>query len=299
MFGLVNSLAQNAQRGAPLTEHEEQVVTYEVRDEIAYITLNRPQYGNAQNSAVTYALDAAFIEATNDDGVKAIVLGGNGKHFCAGHDIGSPGRDIHKSFERKAVIWWDHVGAEGVDSRFARESEVYLGMCRRWREIPKPVIAMVQGACIAGGLMLAWSCDFIVAADNAFFQDPVVQMGIPGVEFFAHPWVTNPRAAKEMLYTGDRMSASRAYELGMVNHVVPLDDLAVRTHEIALRVARMPRLGLALTKKAVNQAEDLQGLRAGMDSVFGLHHAAHAHNAEVQGDSLGGVNIKEIRKESK
>jgi enoyl-CoA hydratase len=273
----------------------EPVVTYEVRDGVAIVRLNRPQYSNAQNSAVTYALDAAFIEATNDDQVKVIVLAGNGKHFCAGHDIGSPGRDVDQSFERKAVIWWDHVGASGVDSRFARESEVYLGMCRRWREIPKPMIAMVQGACIAGGLMLAWSCDFIVAADNAFFQDPVVQMGIPGVEFFAHPWVTNPRAAKEMLYTGDRMPAQRAYELGMVNHVVPVADLETRTLEIAARMSGMPRLGLALTKKAVNQAEDLQGLRAGMDSVFGLHHAAHAHNAEVQGDSLAGVDVKRIR----
>lgn len=299
MFGFNGKYLSFIRRGAVVTNSTEPVVTYEVRDGIAYVSLNRPEYNNAQNSKVTYALDAAFIEATNDDAVKVIVLAGKGKHFCAGHDIGSPGRDIDESFERKAVIWWDHVGAEGVDSRFARESEVYLGMCRRWREIPKPVIAMVQGACIAGGLMLAWSCDFIVAADNAFFQDPVVQMGIPGVEFFAHPWVTNPRAAKEMLYTGDRMSADRAYELGMVNHVVPLEDLESRTHEIALRVARMPRLGLALTKKAVNQAEDIQGLRAGMDSVFGLHHAAHAHNAEVQGDSLGGVDVKKIRKESK
>ena len=282
-----------------MSSAEEQVVTSEVRDGIATIRLNRPEYRNAQNSAVTYALDAAFVEATNDDAVKAIVLAGNGKHFSAGHDIGTPERDADQSFERKAVVWWDHVGAEGVDSRFARESEVYLGMCRRWREIPKPVIASVQGACIAGALMLAWSCDLIVASDDAFFSDPVVRMGIPGVEYFAHPWVTNPRAAKEMLYTGDRMSAARAYELGMVNHVVPREELEERTREIASRVARMPRLGLALTKKAVNQAEDLQGFRAGMDSVFGLHHAAHAHNAEVQGDSLAGVNIKAIRAESK
>ncbi|MDL9979313.1 enoyl-CoA hydratase [Microbacterium candidum] len=271
------------------------VVEYDVRGPVAFVRLNRPEYRNAQNSRVTYALDAAFTAAVNDDAVKVIVLAGNGDHFCAGHDIGTPDRDIDKSFERKAVIWWDHVGAEGVDSRFARESEVYLGMCRRWREIPKPMIAMVQGACIAGGLMLAWSCDFIVASDDAFFQDPVVRMGIPGVEFFAHPWVTNPRAAKEMLYTGDRMPAQRAYELGMVNHVFPRADLETETVALAERIAQMPRLGLALTKKAVNQAEDLQGLRAGMDSVFGLHHAAHAHNAEVQGDSLAGVGIRSIR----
>lgn len=274
------------------------IVTYEVRGSVAIIMLNRPEYRNAQNSKVTYALDAAYTRAVNDDTVKVIVLGGNGKHFCAGHDIGSPERDAHESFERKAVIWWDHVGAEGVDSRFARESEVYLGMTRRWREIPKPVIAMVQGACIAGGLMLAWACDFIVASDDAFFSDPVVQMGIPGVEYFAHPWVMNPRAAKEFLYTGERMGAQRAYELGMVNHVFPREELEARTLEIAERIAKMPRLGLALTKKAVNQAEDLMGMRAGMDSVFGLHHAAHAHNAETAGDSLGKVDVNAIKKQA-
>src|SRR5690625_3433068 len=275
-----------------------EVVTYQVRGAVAIVRLNRPEYRNAQNSKVTYALDAAYTRAVNDDDVKVIVLGGNGKHFCAGHDIGSPERDAHESFERKAVIWWDHVGAEGVDSRFARESEVYLGMTRRWREIPKPVIAMVQGACIAGGLMLAWACDFIVASDDAFFSDPVVQMGIPGVEYFAHPWVMNPRAAKEFLYTGQRMSAQRAYELGMVNHVFPREELQEQTLQIAQRISQMPRLGLALTKKAVNQAEDLMGMRAGMDSVFGLHHAAHAHNAEVAGDSLGQVDVKAIKKQA-
>ncbi|MGW9404216.1 enoyl-CoA hydratase [Arthrobacter sp. NPDC055585] len=272
-----------------------EVVTYEVRGTVAVVRLNRPEYRNAQNSKVTYALDAAFTRAVNDDAVKVIVLAGNGKHFSAGHDIGSPERDIDQSFERKAVIWWDHVGAEGVDSRFARESEVYLGMCRRWREIPKPVIAMVQGACIAGGLMLAWSCDFIVASDDAFFSDPVVRMGIPGVEYFAHPWVMNPRAAKEFLFTGDRFPATRARDLGMVNQVVPAAELESTVMAMAERISAMPRLGLALAKKAVNQAEDLQGLRSGMDSVFGLHHAAHAHNAEVGADSLAGMGVKSMR----
>ncbi|WP_408897158.1 enoyl-CoA hydratase [Nocardioides sp. R1-1] len=276
-----------------MTDHidrSEPVVTYDVREGVAYVTLNRPEYANAQNSQVTYALDRAFTDAVNDDAVKVIVLGGNGPHFCGGHDIGTPGRDIDRSFERRAVIWWDHVGAEGVDARFARESEVYLGMCRRWREIPKPLIAKVQGACVAGGLMLAWVCDFIIAADDAFFQDPVVKMGIPGVEYFAHPWVTNPRAAKELLFTAGRFDAHRARELGMVNHVVPRPELDAAVDAMARRIAAMPRLGLALAKKAVNQAEDLMGQRAGMDSVFGLHHAAHAHNAEVTVDSLAGLD---------
>ena len=244
---------------------------------------------------MTYALDAAFTRAVDDDEVKVIVLAGAGKHFSAGHDIGTPGRDVDVSFERKAVLWWDHVDKAGGDQRYAREMEVYLGMCRRWREIPKPTVAMVQGACIAGGLMLAWVCDLIVCADDAFFADPVVRMGIPGVEYFAHPWVLGPRAAKEFLFTGDRFDARRALELGMVNRVVPRDALRDETFAMAGRIARMPRFGLALTKRAVNQAEDQMGLRAGMDSVFGLHHFAHAHNAETSTDSLGGMDAKSMR----
>lgn len=273
-------------------------VSYERRDAVAVVTMNRPEYRNAQNSAMTYALDEAFTRAVDDDEVKVIVLAGAGDHFSAGHDIGSPGRDVDRSFERKAVLWWDHVGREGGDLRFAREMEVYLGMCRRWREIPKPTIAMVQGACVAGGLMLAWVCDLIVAAEDAFFADPVVRMGIPGVEYFAHPWMLGPRAAKEVLFTGDRFSAQRAYEWGMVSRVVPRAELEEATFALAGRISGMPRFGLALAKKAVNQSEDLMGLRAGMDSVFGLHHFAHAHNAEVSTDALAGMDARSMKKAS-
>ncbi|MFJ9544370.1 enoyl-CoA hydratase [Streptomyces sp. NPDC101225] len=271
-------------------------VSYERHGPVAVVTMNRPKYRNAQNSAMTYALDRAFYRAAEDGEVKVVVLAGEGKHFSAGHDIGTPERDAHLPFDRKAGLWWDHSDKKGAESRFARESEVYLGMCRRWRELPKPLIAQIQGACVAGGLMLAWVCDLIVASEDAFFADPVVRMGIPGVEYFAHPWAMPPRIAKEFLYTGDRMDARRAYEVGMVNRVVPPDELSERTMELAARVAEMPRMGLALTKRAVNQAEDLQGLHAGMDSVFGLHHLAHAHNAETAADSLGGMDVHAMKK---
>ena len=270
-------------------------VLYEVRDRVAVITLNRPEYANAQNSAMTYALDAAFARAVNDERVAVLVLAGAGKNFCGGHDIGTPGRDVDQSFDRQAVLWWDHVGKAGADARYAREMEVYLGMCRRWREIPKPVIAMVQGACIAGGLMLAWVCDLIVAADDAFFADPVVRMGIPGVEYFAHPWMLGPRLAKEVLFTGGRFGAERAYQAGMVSRVVPRASLEAVVLELAGQVAEMPAFGLALAKRAVNQCEDLMGMRAGMDAVFGLHHLAHAHNAEVSGDYLAGLDARGMK----
>jgi enoyl-CoA hydratase len=273
-------------------------VLYERRGVVGLVTMNRPRYRNAQNSAMTYALDSAFTRAVDDDEVRVIVLAGAGDHFSAGHDIGTPERDADTTFPRRAAIWWDHTGKEGADRRYAREMEVYLSMCRRWREIPKPTVAMVQGACIAGGLMLAWVCDLIVAAEDAFFADPVLRMGIPGVEYFAHPWVLGPRFAREMLFTGDRFGARRAYEIGMVNRVVPRDELEPTVLALAERVSAMPAFGLALAKRAVNQCEDLMGMRAGMDSVFGLHHVAHAHNAEVTGNPLAGLDPAAMKKAS-
>jgi enoyl-CoA hydratase len=272
------------------------VVQYEVVGEtVAIVRMNRPEYRNAQNSVMTYALDDAFYRAVDDDAIKVIVLAGNGKHFSAGHDIGTPERDIDQPYDRRASLWWDHSDKQGAASRYARESEVYLGMCRRWREIPKPTIAMVQGACIAGALMLAWSCDLIVASDDAFFADPTVRMGIPGVEYFAHPWQLGPRFAKEFLFLGERVDAAEAQRLGMVNRVVPRADLESTVLGMAKRIAEMPALGLALTKRAVNQCEDLMGVRDGMDAVFALHHLAHAHNAEIGLGSLAGHDARSMR----
>ncbi|MFT4127860.1 MAG: enoyl-CoA hydratase [Gordonia sp. (in: high G+C Gram-positive bacteria)] len=274
-------------------------VAYEVggpAGAVAYVTLNRPEYRNAQNSVMTYSLDAAFRKAVDDPAVKLIVLRANGKHFSAGHDIGTPERDTDTFYPNVAALHWDHTDRTGADQRLARETEVYLGMCRRWRDIPKPVIAQVHGACIAGGLMLAWICDFIVASDDAFFSDPVARMGIPGVEYFAHAYALGPRRAKEILFTGERFSAAKAAEWGMVNHVVPRDELSTAVDAIAEQIVAMPPQGLFLSKKAVNICEDQMGLRTAMDSVFGWHHYAHSANAEASGgDSLGGMDARSMK----
>lgn len=275
-------------------DQEEEIILYERRGATALVTMNRPRYRNAQNARMTYALDAAFVRAVADDEVKVIVLAGAGPHFSAGHDIGTPGRDIHQPFQRVATCSWDHSEKPGAENFFVREQELYLGMCRRWREIPKPTIAMVQGACVAGGLMLAWTCDLIFAAEDAFFADPVVKMGIPGVEYFAHAHVMSPRLAKEFLFLGERIGAQRAAAIGMVNRVFPVDALERETMAVAARIAEMPRFALALTKKAVNQAEDRMGLRDTMDATFALHHLAHAHNALTSPDHLAGQDAKSM-----
>ncbi len=273
----------------------EEVVLYEIRGGTAVVTLNRPRYRNAQNSAMTYALDRAFHRGALDDAVRVIVLRGAGDHFSAGHDIGSPGRDADTSYPR-LTMWPDHVGRPGVESRLDRESEVYLELVRRWRDLPKPTIAMVHGACVAGALMLAWACDLLIASDDAFFADPVLRMGAPGVEYFAHPFQMPPRFAKEFLFLGEKVGAARAYELGMVNRVVPRASLEAVTLEIAGRIAAMPAMALTLAKKAVNFAEDEMGLRASIDHAFGLHQLAHAHSAEISGGSaIMGVTPKSMK----
>ena len=280
------------------TTEEQDIVLYEAREGVAWITMNRPQYHNAQNGKMTYLLDDAFKKAVADDEVKVIVLRGEGKHFSAGHDIGTPGRDVHLSQDR-VTMWYDHADKEGGEFLYVREAEAYLGMCRRWREIPKPTIAAVQGACIAGGLMLAWVCDLIVATDDAYFSDPVVRMGIPGVEYFAHPYELNPRIAKEFLFTGNKMGAERAYQMGMVNQISTRDTLMGDVEALAMKIAAMPRLGLALTKQAINNVEELQGKRSAMEAAFAWHHFTHVHNDLTTGNKLGGMDAKSMAKANK
>ncbi|WP_052223471.1 enoyl-CoA hydratase [Novosphingobium malaysiense] len=268
-------------------------ILYEAADGIAWITLNRPKYHNVQNSQMTYALDDAFKRAVDDDDVKCIVLKSDAKHFSAGHDIGSPGRDFHASVDRR-LMWYDHANKAGGEKAYIREQEQYLGMCKRWRDIPKPTIAQVHGGCIAGGLMLAWVCDLIIASDDAFFQDPVLQMGFPGLEYFAHCHELNVRIAKEFLFLGERMGAARAYEMGMVNRVVPREELADEVRKVAHRIAEQPRLALQLAKQACNHMETLSGKNAGIDAAFGYHHFAHANNTLVKGDYIAGFDGKKM-----
>lgn len=280
-------------RQADVVYETDTPVLYEVKGHVAVITMNRPTFNNAQNSQMTYALDAAFKQAVDDDNVRAIVLAGAGKHFSAGHDIGTPGRDVTETFDRAHLVA-DHTNKPKAEFLYTREHEVYLGMCRRWREISKPTIAAVQGACVAGGLMLAWVCDFIVATDDAFFQDPVNRMGIPGVEYFAHGFELPPRIAKEFIMLGERMPAERAWNFGMVNRLSTreklMDDVMAMANELATR----PRLGNWLTKQALNHVEDLRGKRTAMDAVFHMHHFAHAQSDLVMGHNLGGMDAKSM-----
>jgi len=239
------------------------LVLYDVADNIATITLNRPDAANAQNPELLHQLDACWTRAGEDPDVKVIVLRGAGKHFSAGHDM--------KGAVPSADDKWT------VQRIYEIETVQYIGYSLKWRNNPKPSIAAVQGVCIAGGLLLAWPCDLIVAADNAKFSDPVVAMGIGGVEYHGHTWELGPRLAKEILFTGRAITAEEARAVGMVNRVVPLDELESATRELALEIAKKHPWALRMAKRAVNQTLDVQGFTTAVQAVFDIHTLGHGH----------------------
>jgi enoyl-CoA hydratase len=269
--------ASEGHRAEPPRSSSFETIRYELVDDatIARIVMNRPDAANAQNRKMTYELNDAFTAAARDDRVKVIVLSGEGKHFSAGHDL----RDTGPVEVEPIGVWgsWDRPAAEGY---MAYEEEVYLHMCRRWYDIPKPTIAQVHGKVIAGGLMLAWVCDLIVASDDTVFSDPVVGFGVNGVEWFAHPWELGLRKAKELLFTADEITAEEARQLGMVNRVVARPDLEDTVLAMARRIAAKPSFGLKLAKQACNQARDAQGFWTAQQAAFGLQHLGHANNRE-------------------
>ena len=255
-----------------------ETVSYRVEDSgangIAVITLDRADKRNAQNNLMTYELNACYDDAARRADVKVIVLRAEGPHFSSGHDLRD--RSDPDSFDK--VFPQSGFTGEGQEKMMGHEEEVYFNMCWRWRNIPKPVIAAAQGKTIAGGLMLLWVADIIVAADDATFSDPVVAFGVNGVEYFGHPWEFGARKAKEILFTGESVTAGEAMALGMVNKVVPATDLDAATMDMARRIASRPGFALKLAKESVNQALEAQGMYTAMRAAFSLQHLGHANN---------------------
>jgi len=243
-------------------------ITYEVDGAVAVISLNRPEKANAQHFPLLHELNDAWLAAAADDAVRVILLRANGRHFSAGHDL-SGARD------ERTVSPLSADGSWSLSRLYTNELRVYFGYCMAWRNVPKPSIAAVQGKCIAGGLMLCWPCDLIVAADDAEFSDPVINMGIGGVEYHAHTFEFGPRKAKELLFTGRGIDAATAERLGMVNRVVPLEDLQSEAMALAREIAEKDPFALLQAKRAVNQTLDVVGFTAALQSVFDIHEVGH------------------------
>ncbi len=274
-------------------------IRYEgVKNSVARIVLARGDKRNAQSKALLIELNEAFDLGAHDDDCKVIVLAAEGPDFSSGHDM----KDRTPLTDYKPVGTWGGFTQPGAEGHWAFEEEFYLGFSWRWRNIPKPTIAEVQGRVIAGGLMLMWPCDIIIASEDAKFSDPVVAFGVNGVEYFAHPWEVGVRKAKEMLFTGEAITAEEAKSLGMVNHVVPLDNLTTFTMNMAEHIAKRPLMGLKLAKQSVNQMQDGQGMWQSLQAAMSLQHVGHAHSRilhQIAVDPEGGETIKNQAKQEK
>jgi len=241
------------------------------------IWLNRSDAANAQTRRMLVALDEAIASAANDDSVRVIILAGKGKHFSAGHDL--------KEAQEKRS---DFTAQE----RWQYEKFHYLDYCLNIWDCPKPVIAQVQGACVAGGFMLASMADLIVAADDAWFWDSVTfSMGLAGTEVLFQPWVMGLRHAKEFLFTDERITAADAYRVGMVNRVVARNDLDAATMAMAERIAKAPPFAMRALKKSLNRTYDIQGFRNSVLAHFETHQVTHASSefAEIRDKGLSHV----------
>lgn len=238
-----------------------ETIDYEVASRVARIWHNRPAARNAENRRLLQELDDALQAASADDAVGVIVIGGRGEHFSSGHDI------REGAAERPNPT---------VEQRWAYEERYYLRYALNIWDCPKPTIAQVQGACIAGGFMVANMCDLIVAAEDAFFSDPVVPaFAASAVEVLVHPWVLGLRKAKEVLFTGARFSAQEALGWGMVNRVVPRAELEAATMALAERIAQASPFALKITKRSLNRTADIMGFRAAIEAHFDTHQLSH------------------------
>ncbi|MCH8892748.1 MAG: enoyl-CoA hydratase [Chloroflexi bacterium] len=239
------------------------------------ITVNRPEVLNAQSRIMREEYDDALAQAAEDEAVHVVIVAGAGDHFSSGHDLGSP--QEREDREKRPY-------PPGMPGRYKRSIDQNLTNTLRWREFPKPTIAQVQGVCIMGGLMLATSCDLIVAADNAKFADRTVRWGGPHVQYSSLPWEIGVRRAKEALFTGDWIEAEEALRLGMVNRVVPLAKLEEETMALAQRIALQDPFALRLAKMSINQMQDEMGFRVSITSAFQAHALSVAYRQERDGD---------------
>jgi enoyl-CoA hydratase len=240
------------------------VVLYETHGPIARITLNRPDKLNALNTEAVLELDKRIAQAGSDDTIKVVLIAANGRAFSAGYDIND---EIEDGTETS--LDWHPVLRRDVDVTM-----------KIW-SCPKPTIAVVQGYCLAGACEIAMACDLIVAADDAKFGEPEIQYGSGPVTLLM-PFILGQKKTNELLFTGDKIDAEAALAAGLINKVVPLDELNSAAEELALRIAPTPLPILRLTKQALNRAYEAKGLRTAVDANVDISAILNGANTPEQ-----------------
>jgi enoyl-CoA hydratase len=238
--------------------HRQQLETviYEKDGSVARIILDRPEKANAQNSPMVWDVEQCLKDAEGDYDIKVLILKANGRGFCSGHDVGTaaPGSGPgFPEFKRAAEAGHPWQG----------QAELFLWPVLHLWEFQKPSISAVQGYAIGGGSYFALIPDIVIAADDAYFQMPLVQgLGFPGGETMIEPWIfMNYHRTYEYLYTAQTVRAHEAERLGLVNRVVPRAELDETVEVLAAQIAQAPLSTLMATKSLVKRAWEMMGLR--------------------------------------
>ncbi len=219
---------------------------------LGIITLNRPEYKNAQSYRMLDEIDAAFTKAEQDRDVRVVIVRGSGGNFSSGHDLGTP----------DAIEYRKALGVPPGIATYDQFKKYNLDLLIRWRNLRKPTIAMVEGYCIYAGWMLAACCDIVFAAEEAQFLAGFV-------EYMSIPWDVGIKRAKEICFESRFISAVEAHDYGFVNRVYPTDALVRETFAYARRVAENTPFALRFAKIQMNKAQDAQGYTLSLDDSFG------------------------------
>ena len=208
--------------------------------------------------------------------------------FSSGHDMGSAA--AMDDFANHPTTKINGATRDGAEKLMLQEWHYYFQNTLRWRNLRKITIAQVHGPVYAAGLMLIWSCDLIVGADDVVFADVVgTRLGMCGLEYFAHPWELGARKTKELLLTGDSIDVDEAHRLGMVSKVFPLDELERQDARRSPGASpSCPTMAALLIKESVNQTQDNQGFYNALNACFTLHELNHSHWAQVHDERLPG-----------
>jgi enoyl-CoA hydratase/carnithine racemase len=246
----------------------EQSVLYEVDEKIGIVSLNRPKKLNALSMELRLELERTLRSADDDPATAVIVLRGEGRSFCVGFDIGGGGQERAKSP-------WRHDAL-----KYHERLAVSLRALMTPWNLRKPVIASVQGHALGGGCELAMFCDLTIAADDAQFGEPEILLSQAGPGIVM-PWIIGHKRARELLYLGQLIDAKTALELGMINRVVPLEELRNATLRYAKRLALIAPEALAATKLAINRGIEAAGFRNALQSGLDVVAPLYAATTEV------------------
>jgi enoyl-CoA hydratase/carnithine racemase len=240
------------------------VLEYEAAPPVARITLNRPEKLNALSYELVDAIRDAVRRAADDDEVKVVVVRGAGRAFSAGYDLSEEVADKIETADA-----WHHVLSQDVS--------VTLELMR----LPKPTIAAVHGWCLAGGCELAMACDMIIASSDSKFGEPEIRYGSGPVTMLM-PFLIGQKKTNELLFTGDVIDAAEAERIGMINQVVPVDELDQRVNELVVKIAPTPVAVLRYTKLGLLRTYEAMGLGQAVAANLDLSAILNASDTPEQ-----------------